>query len=185
MVTPSRRRKKQWALSKVCRACRSAPAVWLVLADLAAERRSHLVTPTRELLSRVSGVRGLKTVSKALTTLHNAGWIERIHKPVTQSGKRTATLLRIVLRRGTYTQFRKGQTTTRTETPAVEGKERPKGKGQKTPQDLPKGKGGVPSPPLTRGGEAVGTADIGDSERPDELTRPIADLVKETFGHGR
>ena len=82
----------------------SAAAVWLALCDLSAARRSSVVTPTRAQVSSMTGLR-LRTVSNSLTTLEKAGWIDRAHIPVTNEGKRTATLLRIVL-------LRKGRSTT-------------------------------------------------------------------------
>lgn len=94
-----RKRPHQWPLAKVCRECRSAPAVWLALEDMASERGSLLVTPTRKQIAVMSGVNKLATISRALTTLEQAEWIVREHVPVHDGRVQTATLLRITLRR--------------------------------------------------------------------------------------
>jgi len=93
------KRRHQWPLAKVVRACPSAASVWLAMLDLAGERGSALITPTRKQLAALSGIGKLATVSRALTTLERAGWIVREHIPVKDGGVRSATLLRIVLRR--------------------------------------------------------------------------------------
>ena len=96
---PRKQRARPWSLARVARACRSAPVVWLALNNLADARRSAVVTPTRANIADAGGLRSAKTVSAALTILEAAGWIERVHVPVTIGGKRAATLLRIMLRR--------------------------------------------------------------------------------------
>jgi len=94
-----RKRKPAWPLSKVVAVCRSAPAVWLALQNISEERRTHIVTPTRTDLSQRSGVARANTISRALSTLEEAGWLEREHVPVFEGAQRVATLLRIILRK--------------------------------------------------------------------------------------
>lgn len=136
------------------------------------------MTPTRGQLAELTGLGKLETVSRALTTLEKAGWIDREHVPVTKAGRRTATLLRIVVRGdailslrkarktgateavvslgGTGTRFRKARKTGATGRNAVEHQKRAKGRAPKTGQDFPKGKGTCPTavpPPLPAGGQ--------------------------------
>jgi hypothetical protein len=94
-----RKRRPAWPLSKVVAVCRSAPAVWLALQNISEERRTHIVTPTRTDLSQRCGVARANTISRALSTLEEAGWLEREHVPVFEGAQRVATLLRIVLRK--------------------------------------------------------------------------------------
>jgi hypothetical protein len=58
-----------------------------------------IVTPTRATIGKAAGIDRAPTISRALTALEAAGWIDRVHVPVTVGGRQTATLLRIVLRR--------------------------------------------------------------------------------------
>lgn len=92
------RRPKPWTLARVRRECPSAAAVYLALLDLAAERRTSLLTPTRKLLASMTGIKKHQTISQALTTLTRAGWIDLNHIPSSNRGQRT-TLLRLILRR--------------------------------------------------------------------------------------
>lgn len=92
-----KKRPRQWTLAKVVQKCRVAPAVFMALQEMA--RSGSVATPTRSDLVLLTGVNRLRTISTALTVLHDAAWIERIHVPVTDNGQRTATLLRIILRR--------------------------------------------------------------------------------------
>lgn len=96
----AKRRSKQWTLAKVRTKCHSAPAVWVALCDMHAERgtRSPVLTPTRKLLSELAGIRKHDMISQALTVLTRAGWIDLAHVPSSQNGNRT-TLLRLILRR--------------------------------------------------------------------------------------
>jgi len=93
------KRRHQWPLAKVVRECRSAPAVWLALQDMAHERGSVLITPTRETIAVAASLKKRDTVSEALSTLEAAGWIERRHVPVFKGGRQVAVVLRIALRR--------------------------------------------------------------------------------------
>ena len=93
------KKQRQWSLAKVTKECRSAPVVWVALLDLSEFRGSPVVTPTREELSKLSGIPRVKTISRALTILEQAGWIARVHVPVSVRNVRQATLLRITLRR--------------------------------------------------------------------------------------
>lgn len=126
------RRKKQrqteaaWTLARVLRAYRSAPAVWLALLDLSEERNSRLVTPTRDMLVKRTGIARLATISTALTVLGKAGWVDIEHIPRYDThGRRTATLLRIQLRRS-------AQKTSATEQSAVRSVLRYSSSAQKT-----------------------------------------------------
>lgn len=101
-----RGRRAPWTAARLFRACRSAPAVWLALCELAQERGgAAVVTPTRDELAKRAGVSRLPTISAALTALERAGWIERAHVPKFENGQRCATLLRIVLRRSARKSF--------------------------------------------------------------------------------
>jgi len=94
-----RKRCHQWPLAKVVRECRSAAAVWLSLEDMAHERGSVVVTPTREAIAVAASLKKHDTVSEALSALEAAGWIERRHVPVFKGGRQVAVVLRIALRR--------------------------------------------------------------------------------------
>jgi hypothetical protein len=107
------------------------------------------------MLAEITGITREKTISTALSALEQAGWIERVHVPVTVGGKRTATLLRITL-------CRMGRNLPHTVTPTVRGGKRPKGRGQKTPQDSlseraqpPLAPGGGVAPHVPTNGSAV------------------------------
>ncbi len=170
------KRARHWSLARVVSKRPSAAAVWLALCDMATARGSPVVTPTRAHLREMTG-RNEKTISAALTTLEEAGWIERFHVPVNNAGKRTATLLRIVLRhkgrsaprtanqkgvprrgrsatptgqsvrRPRQSDKRSGRSTPPTESVAVEGVQRPKGRGRSTPFDFPSERRGAPPSP--------------------------------------
>ena len=167
------KRARHWSLARVVSKRPSAAAVWLALCDMATARGSPVVTPTRAQLHKMTG-KNKKTVSAALTTLEEAGWIERFHVPVSKAGKRSATLLRIVLRhkggpaprtanqktvrcrgrsatptgqsvkRPRQGDKRSGRSAPHTVQDAVEGVQRPKDKGRSTPQDFPSERGGGP-----------------------------------------
>jgi len=126
--TPRKRRARSWSLLKVAKACSAVPVVWLALLDLAAARNVGVVTPTRDELAHLTGIKRRKTISTALSVLESAGWIERVHVPVTVGGRRAATLLRIMLRR-------KGRVAPSTARNHVRGARRPKGKGRVAPLD--------------------------------------------------
>lgn len=80
-------------------------ALWCI----AAANGSRMVTPTREQLSKLTGIRRHKTISDALSALEQAAWIARTHVPVTEGGLQTATLLRIVLLRDAGALRHKGR----------------------------------------------------------------------------
>lgn len=144
-------------MARVTKACRSAPAVWLALEHLSVERGSPTITPSRPEISELSGIRDVKTISRALTILAEAGWIGRVHVPKFKSGARSATWLRITLRRKT-------QKTPSTGVDAGCGPVRPKKrykgrtrKTQKTVRSSPTEKGGGhtdPAPSLMVGAES-------------------------------
>ena len=98
-----------------------------------------VVTPTRQRLIEASGLKDPETISRALTKLHKAGWIERVHVPKYTDGKRTATLLRIFLKRmPDYSRA--------TDAQAIQRHKPELGYTAKNRQDFPKGKGVVPGP---------------------------------------
>lgn len=119
-------KEKRWAkkpvtLASLFQRCRFAPVVWLALLELSAERGgSRIVTPTRTELAKRTGIDRFPTISAALTALEKAGWIERHHVPSFRGSRRTATLLRIELRRRERKLFA-------TETITVENKKCSKG----------------------------------------------------------
>ncbi|MEP0846207.1 MAG: helix-turn-helix domain-containing protein [Phycisphaerae bacterium] len=122
-----KRRERPWTQGRLHRECWAAPAVWLALCDLAGG--SVVCTPTRATLCGRTGIRRERTISDGLTALERGGWIHRVRVPVIAGGRRTATLLRIVLLR------RKGRDAPYTSARAVKGATRPKGKGRVAPQD--------------------------------------------------
>ena len=127
MKRPPKRRPKEWTLAQVRRACPSAPVVWVGLCDMAEERGSILVTPTRESLAAVTGIKKPATISAGLTVLTKAQWINRTHVSSSQKGQRT-TLLRIVLRRSARKTASTGHT-------AVAPGKRPDSRGRKRGAD--------------------------------------------------
>lgn len=145
-------RPKVATLAELRSGCRDAPAVWLALCDLSAERGSVLITPTRETLCTMTGIKRAKTVSKGLTALVNGGWIDRELIPVTVAGRQTARLLRITLKRA-LTGAPNSPAVKGAKRPleknAVKGAKRPYAKGRKTPFDFPTERGA----PLSAGAE--------------------------------
>lgn len=101
MKKPARKSKKrpaEWTLAEVVNECPRATAIWVALHDMSVERGSPVVTPTRkELAARAST--SLTIVSRSLTTLTKAGWIDREHVPVVEGNRQVATMLRVVIRR--------------------------------------------------------------------------------------
>ena len=97
MSQRKRPRRRAKPLAELVTNCPSAAAVWIALSDLAADRGSSVVTPTRAQLRTLTGLT-LKTISRALTSLETAGWLDRVHVLRENSGA-LVTLLRIVLRR--------------------------------------------------------------------------------------
>lgn len=172
-MKPSKRRPKRqklWTLKRVIAECRIAPAVWMALCDMADERGSIVVTPTRELLSKVTGIRRLPTLSRALTVLHNAGWLIRTLVP---AGDITArkTLIRITLCRIERKTFH-------TVGGAVSNEKRSTSRERKTCADSSFRRGGRPStPPLSAdaGGEAGAPATGTPADTaPETPTEPTA-----------
>lgn len=92
-----KRRPRQWPLDRLYRECRAAPVVWLALSEIANEVESNHVTPTRELLSKRTGIRRMQTVSDALTTLSQGHWAKIEHIPVTENHRQVGTVLEIKL----------------------------------------------------------------------------------------
>ena len=91
------RRPRQWTLDRLYRECRAAAVVWLALSEIANEAGSNHVTPTRELLSKRTGIRRLPTVSAALTALSQGRWAKIEHVPVTENHRQVGTVLKITL----------------------------------------------------------------------------------------
>ena len=105
----AKHREEPWPLAKLRSACSSAPVVWLALCDLAAERGTSVLTPTRELLVTLTGIVRRQTISEALTTLAKAGWVDRTIVPSFRDGTRK-TLLRVTLRRKQRKSLHTGKT---------------------------------------------------------------------------
>ena len=104
------RRPQQWSRAKLYRQCRAAPVVWGVLEDLAYERGSPVITPTRDQLLEATGSKTTRNISTALTTLHAAGWLIRTLVPVFEGGRQMGRLIRLTLTRKEFTtRFRKGR----------------------------------------------------------------------------
>lgn len=72
-----RQHEKMWDIPKLRKECIAALVVWHVLYDLGLESRSNTVTVTRDLLMEETRYKTARTISKALTALDKAGWIER------------------------------------------------------------------------------------------------------------
>ncbi len=151
-------RRRPLPLALVYQHRKAAPAVWIALCDMAREKASNFVTPTRAELAQRAGCNE-KTVSACLTTLEGAGWITRQHQPVVENSQQTATLLRIFLRRDGQTtsptaaerdESRSGRPTPFTKPGAVAGGQRPPARGRSEPEDSPTESRGAtsPSPPL-------------------------------------
>ncbi len=155
-----KRRPKPWTLARVRRECPSAPTVWVALMDMAEERGSSVLTPTRQMLSEATGIKKHATVSTALTALESACWIDRVHVPSWKDGQRT-TLLRLVLRRS-------ARKTVRTVRSAVAPEKRPKGRGRKTGADSPTERGRRKTPPPPASAEA--SAGRPETTQPTEQT---------------
>jgi hypothetical protein len=101
-----------WTLAQVNDVCRSAPAVYLALCELAGD--NNVLFPTREAIAKCAGVKKDRTVSDALGVLHEAGWIERQRVRQCKGGRWTCAL-RIIIRKGRKTALseraRKGRKT--------------------------------------------------------------------------
>lgn len=122
--------RRQWSLAKVTKECRSAPIVWVALEQLATEKGTRVVTPTRKDICKLSGIRDVKTITLALNTLEHARWLDRGHFPAYRDNGDRVTLLKLILR---YTT----QKTDRIGTPSIRPKKRIKGKTQKTGANSP------------------------------------------------
>ena len=166
---PPKRRPKEWTLAKVRQTCPSAPAVWVALCDMAAERGSNLVTPTRESLAAATGIKKPGTISEALTALTKAQWIDRILVASSQNGLRT-TLLRIVLRRSARKTVRTGQG-------SVDAEKRHDSRCRKTGADFPYGKGRDSSSPRPASLTVAGRAPVAPA--PPGEQHPAARIERE------
>lgn len=136
-----RRRKTAWTLAQLYGKCPSALAIWDVLETLGAIRGSGIVTPTRTQLAELTGIHRLPTISRGLTVLEEAGWIDRAHVPIYRGNRQTATCLRIVLRR-------RERSALRTKAGAVENAQRSKGREHSALRDFPSERGGSRPRPL-------------------------------------
>lgn len=96
---PKRRGKKpqRWSVRQVCEKCSAAPVVYLALLEMARERGSRVVTPTRDTLSERTGIVRKPTISAALSALAEARWIRRDLVPVSVGSRTAARLLRITV----------------------------------------------------------------------------------------
>lgn len=155
---PVKRRPKPWPIVKLYGECRAAPVVWLTLCDMAADRGSPVVTPTREQIAQATGIKKLATVSAGLTALHKAAWLDREHVPITQAGRQVATMLRLVLRRVAGAHSRSARKTASTAQTSVAPEKRLIARGRKMGADFPKGKGARTAPPLPANAGVSGAA---------------------------
>jgi len=73
--------------------------VWVALCYLSIESDSNHVTPTRELLSKRTGIRRLATISTALAALKKAHWVRIQYVPIVENHKQVGTTLHITLLR--------------------------------------------------------------------------------------
>ena len=75
---------RPWSLNhlKKCGGCKDAFLVWLALETLSIQAGNKIITPTRALISALTGINRPSTISKALTALHNARWIYCVSKPI-------------------------------------------------------------------------------------------------------
>lgn len=87
---PVRKRRKVRTLAALVAICPSAAIVWIALCDFAAVRRSSVVTPTRQDIADASGINRVATISRALTALVSAGWIDRCHVPILHTTSRSS-----------------------------------------------------------------------------------------------
>ena len=126
--------QRQWSISKVTKACRSAPAVWLALEQLAAEKGTHVVCPKRKLLCKLGGIRDVKTITLALNTLEESGWLNRGHFEAYRDDGSRVTLLKLVL-------LYKTQKTGAIGAPSIRPKKRIKVKTRKTGANSPTERG--------------------------------------------
>ncbi len=92
----TRKRRRPALLAQLVSQSRSAPAVFLALAQEATSRGSCVVCTSRKRLSHITGIKKPGTISTALSALHACGWIHRDLVPRTIDG-RSVTLLRIHL----------------------------------------------------------------------------------------
>ncbi|HLX64690.1 MAG TPA: helix-turn-helix domain-containing protein [Planctomycetota bacterium] len=158
------RRPKPKPLAALVSECLTAPAVYLALESMAAERGSAVITPTREDLARLTGL-SLETVSKGLTALDKARWIHRAHVPKFSNGVRVATLLRIVLNR-------RAECFRATQRRAVERKNSAKGNAENFRQDFTKVKRAHERRPLLAVGSAPKSEDT-YAPNPSENLLPV------------
>ena len=179
------RNSHQWTLRKVYAECRAAPVVWIALLDMATERGRAVVTPTRDVLVEATGITRLPTISAALTALESAGWIDRVHVPVYEGGRQTATTLRIIIRRrerklcamaGKTKRPRSERKSCATAEVTVANENRSKGSERKTFQDSLTGRGCPMSPPADAGAGSTPAPDPGEGQKPEEMI-VIADIV--------
>ena len=129
-------KRRQWSLAKITKECSSAPAVWIALEQLAAKKGTHVVTPTRDLLCKLSGLRAVKTITRALNALEAARWLDRAHFAARRANGQRVTLLKIILR---Y----RGRKTPSIGAPSIGDEKRPQGKGRKTSPNSPTERGGL------------------------------------------
>lgn len=164
-----RRRGKPWSLIRLHRECWAAPTVFLALVQLGNERGSPVVTPTREVLSALTGIRRLPTITAALTALDKANWIQRFIIPV-GGGAEHKTMLRIVIHRSAHNTLGTG-------VHAVSNATRSTRSARVALADLPKGK----SASRAALGTATGTRGASLQEEPIDGSGgpaiPIAEIL--------
>jgi hypothetical protein len=89
---------KPWALDKLIRedGNRAIAPVWMALCAMA--DKTGVVFPTRERISEISGIDNHSSISRALTRLHNAGWLKIVTNPIVTAGGGIIKVLKVYLK---------------------------------------------------------------------------------------
>lgn len=68
---------RPWSLRRLVKQGHNPTAfvLWVALQDIAREEGRRVINPTHALLKYLTGIDRSQSISRALTTLHNAGWI--------------------------------------------------------------------------------------------------------------
>ena len=150
-----RKQPKPWSLARLFRECRAAPVTYLALCQLADESGSPTVTPTREQISKLTGIGRLRTVSTTLSALSKAKWLKIEHVPITENRRVVGMVLRITLFHRRVENRPIGEDARRIAPNDYRRvKNRPTAEGQKLTHDSPTERGGHCRPALSPNGGA-------------------------------